>query len=71
MVGMRIAIRAPERLEKLALLDTNADAETKSKLPSYRVMAFLERHFGAFPLLLDRLEPIFFSPATRRERPRS
>jgi 3-oxoadipate enol-lactonase len=69
MVGMRLAIRTPERIEKLALLDTNADAETPSKLPSYRVMAFLEKHFGAFPLLLDRLEPIFFSPATRRDRP--
>lgn len=69
MIGMRIAVRAPKRLEKLALLDTNADAETTSKLPSYRVMAFLERRFGAFPLLLDRLEPIFFSPATRKERP--
>ncbi len=69
MVGMRLALRSPERVEKLCLLDTNADAETKEKLPSYRVMAFIARRFGAVPLLLDRIEPLFFSPATRRERP--
>lgn len=69
MIGMRLALRAPERIEKLGLLDTNADAETREKLPSYRVMAFVARRFGAVPLLLDRIEPLFFSPATRRERP--
>lgn len=69
MVGMRLAIRAPHRIERLALLDTNADAETREKLPSYRVMALLARLFGAFPLLLDRIVPIFFSETTRATRP--
>lgn len=69
MVGMRAALRRPERVRSLALLDTNADAETREKLPSYRVMAFVARRLGAVPLLLDRLEPIFFSPRTLVERP--
>lgn len=69
MVGMRLALQAPERIERLALLDTNADAESKEKLPSYRVLAFLARTIGPFPMLLDRIVPIFFSPATRRTRP--
>lgn len=69
MVGMRLALRHPRRIERLALLDTNADAETKEKLPSYRVLAFLARTIGPIPMLLDRIVPIFFSPETIRERP--
>lgn len=69
MVGMRAALRKPERVRSLALLDTNADAEAREKLPSYRVMAFVARRLGAVPLLLDRLEPIFFSPRTLVQHP--
>ncbi len=69
MVGMRAAIRRPERIASLVLLDTNADAETPAKLPSYRAMAFVARRLGALPLLLDRIQPIFFSPRTPIERP--
>jgi len=69
MVGMRLALRAPGRIERLALLDTNADAETREKLPSYRIMALLARLFGPFPLLLDRVVPIFFAPASVESRP--
>ncbi len=69
MVGMRAALRAPQRIERLALLDSNADGESPEKLRAYRVLAFVARRFGALPPLLDRVEPIFFSPRTRVERP--
>lgn len=69
MVGMRAALRRSERITSLALFDTNADAEVRENVPKYRVMAAIARRFGAVPLLLDRMEPIFFSPRTRRERP--
>jgi pimeloyl-ACP methyl ester carboxylesterase len=69
MVGMRLGLRAPERLAGLALFDTNAHAESRRKLPSYFAMAAVARRVGAFPLLLDRLEPIFLAKATRREQP--
>lgn len=69
MVGMRAALRRPERIASLVLLDTNADAESPEVLPRYRAMAFVARRFGAMPVLLDRLEPIFFSPRTRAEKP--
>jgi len=69
MVGMRAALRSPERIRSLILFDTNADAESPDKLPKYRAMAFLARRFGALPLLLDRLVPIFFSPRTTTDRP--
>lgn len=69
MVGMRLALAAPHRIELLALLDTNADAESKEKLPSYRALSLVARTLGPIPFLLDRLEPIFFAAATRRDRP--
>lgn len=69
MVGMRLALRAPARVERLALLDTNADAETKEKLPKYRVLTLLARAFGAAPFILDRVVPIYFSPSSQKERP--
>lgn len=69
MVGLRAALRSPDRIEGLVLFDTNANAESRDKLPRYRALAFLARRFGALPMLLDRMEPIFFSPRTRAERP--
>lgn len=69
MVGMRLCMRAPERVERLALIDTNADAETKEKLPKYRVMTLVARLFGPIPALLDRVVPIYFSPSTIESRP--
>lgn len=70
MTGMRLALRHPERLRSLALLDSNADRETRSKLPAYRAMSLISRAVGAgVPLLLDRLEAIFFADSTRREQP--
>ncbi len=61
MTGMRFALRYPERVRRLALLDTSAAAESRRKLPSYHAMAFVARRVGGIPLLLDRLEPIFFT----------
>lgn len=69
MVGMRLALRAPSLLAGLVLFDTNAHAESRRKLPSYLVMAAIARRVGTVPLLLDRMEPIFFSKATRESRP--
>jgi 3-oxoadipate enol-lactonase len=67
MVGMRLALRQPDRVASLVLIDTNADVESRDKLPAYRVLALFARLVGRSPRLLDRLEPIFFSPRTIRE----
>ena len=69
MTGMRVALRHPDRLRSMALLDTSADREARRKLPSYRVMAFVARRVGALPMLLDRIEPLFFTRETRRSQP--
>lgn len=70
MTGMRFALRYPERVRRLALLDTSAARESRRKLPSYHAMAFVARRVGAIKLLLDRIEPLFFtrdSVAHRRD----
>ncbi len=69
MVGMRLALRSPGRLAGLALFDTSAKAESRRKLPSYLAMTAIARRFGALPFLLDRIEPIYLSRATRAEQP--
>ena len=69
MIGMRLALRAPERLVGLALFDTNARAESRRKLPSYFAMATIARRIGATPLILRRLPAIYLSEKTRREQP--
>lgn len=69
MVGMRLGLRIPERLSGLALFDTSAHRESRRKLPSYLAMTAIARRFGALPFLLDRIVPIYLSPATRRDRP--
>ncbi|MBX3268940.1 MAG: alpha/beta fold hydrolase [Sandaracinaceae bacterium] len=68
MTGMRLALRHPERVRRLALLDTSAAPEARANLPRYRAMAFVARHVGAVGLLLDRIEPIMFTADTVRHR---
>ncbi len=69
MIGMRLALRAPERLAGLALFDTNARAESRRKLPSYFAMATVARRIGAVPLILRRLPAIYLAEKTRRDQP--
>ena len=66
---MRFALRCPERPLSLALLDTSAAAEDVRKLPSYHEMALVAVHLGPLNALLDRIDPIFFAEATRRDQP--
>lgn len=69
MAGMRLALRHPERLKRLALIDTSANRESRRKLPSYHAMAFIARRLGAIGILLDRIERIFFTADTVEHRP--
>lgn len=45
-VGMRLAIRHPELLQSLALLETSADPEPQENIPRYRLLALITRWFG-------------------------
>ncbi|MEZ4511166.1 MAG: alpha/beta fold hydrolase [Chloroflexota bacterium] len=72
-VGMRLAIRYPELLKSLILLETSADPEPKENLGRYRMLNFIARWFGIRPVA-GRIMPIMFGqtflhdPARAAER---
>lgn len=68
MMAMRLALASPERVDKLALLDTSAAPEVLKKRPSYHAMTVVARRFGAIAPLIDRIEPIFFTKHSVRNR---
>ncbi len=59
-VGMRLAIRQPELLKSLILMETTADPEPPQNKGPYRKLAFIGRWLG-FRLVVDKLMPIMFS----------
>lgn len=68
MMAMRLALAFPERVDRLALLDTSAAPEVLKKRPAYHAMTIVARRVGAIPLLLDRIEPIFFTRESVQNR---
>ena len=59
-VGMRLAIRYPELIRSLILMETTADPEPEENKGPYRKLAFIGRWLG-FRLVVDRLMSIMFS----------
>jgi len=59
-VGMRLAIRRPELLETLMLLETTADDEPAENGPKYTQLNFVARWFG-LRLVIKKVMPIMFS----------
>ena len=58
-IGMRLAIRRPQLLKSLTLLETSADPEPQENLSQYRVLNFIARWFG-LGLVASRVMPIMF-----------
>lgn len=58
-VGMRLAVRRPELVRSLTLLNTSADAEPAENLPRYRTLNRVARWLG-LGLVADRVMPILF-----------
>jgi pimeloyl-ACP methyl ester carboxylesterase len=58
-VGMRLAVRRPELLRSLILLETSAETEPGQNRSRYRVMAFVARWLG-LRLVAGRVMPILF-----------
>jgi pimeloyl-ACP methyl ester carboxylesterase len=58
-VGLRLAIRRPELLRSLVLIDTSAGPEAPANVPRYRLLNFIARWFGFRPVV-DRVMPILF-----------
>jgi pimeloyl-ACP methyl ester carboxylesterase len=59
-VGMRLAIRQPELLKSLILMETTADPEPEENRGPYRKLAFIGRWLG-FGLVIGKLMNIMFS----------
>lgn len=69
MTAMRVAMRSPERVSSLVLIDTAAHPEPWGVRARNRVMAETGRMLGSVRPFLPIIERLVFSPTTRRERP--
>ena len=69
MVGMRLALRDPDRLDALILMDTSARPEKPVKKAGYRVLEAVAARTGAIPLVQKPILPLFFTAETMRDRP--
>ncbi|MFD3191619.1 alpha/beta fold hydrolase [Sedimentitalea sp. HM32M-2] len=58
-VGLRLALRHPELLKSLTLLDTSADPEPTENRGRYRLLNFVARWFG-LRIVVSRVMPILF-----------
>lgn len=58
-VGLRLALRRPELLKSLVLIDTSADVEEKSKLSQYNLLLKTVNLVGWKPVI-GRVMPILF-----------
>lgn len=58
-IGMRLAIRHPELLRSLILMETSADPEAEENAPKYKLLNLIAKWFG-FRLVAGKVMPIMF-----------
>lgn len=58
-VGLRLALRSPEMLRSLVLLNTSAESEPSGNRPRYHLMRLVARLLGPGPIV-GRLMPVMF-----------
>jgi pimeloyl-ACP methyl ester carboxylesterase len=68
MVALRAALDAPDRVDSLVLLDTDAGPETLGVRAKHAVLALLARTVGVRPVL-PQIAKLMFGPTTLRENP--
>jgi pimeloyl-ACP methyl ester carboxylesterase len=56
---MRLAVRYPELIKSLILIETTADAEPAENIPRYKMLNFVARWFG-LKWVIKRIMPIMF-----------
>ncbi len=59
-IGLRIGIRRPDLVKSLIMMDTSADAEPAEAMGEYKMMLFIVRWLGFWPVI-GRVMPIFFA----------
>jgi 3-oxoadipate enol-lactonase len=68
MVAMQLATMRPERLTGIAVFDTSCRREPLKNRLEYKALAAVLRALGPMPILLDRIEPLFFTEHSRKHR---
>lgn len=69
MTAMRVALRSPERVAGMVLIDSNAEAEAPLKRIRYGVLAETLRRLGVIDPLVAIGARIMFGKTTRAARP--
>ncbi|GAC1579106.1 MAG: alpha/beta fold hydrolase [Polyangiales bacterium] len=69
MVAMSLALGRPDRVGALVLIDSSCRREPLVNKLKYNALGRVFRALGGVPMLLDRVEPLFFSESSRAERP--
>lgn len=69
MTAMRLAMKAPDRVRALVLIDSNAARETWFRRFKYKILARMFAKKGMTDGLLARVAPIMFGATTCGERP--
>lgn len=59
-IGMRIALRRPELLKSLVLMDTSAQAEPASDLKQYDVLMWIVKYIGWWPVINKAMSLLFY-----------
>lgn len=70
MVGMRVAVKRPDLLKSLILINTSADGEPEEKKSSYALLNFIGRWFG-FGAVVWKVMPIMFGQTFLNDPARS
>lgn len=69
MAALHVALRHPERVRGLVLIDTSAAAEPVLRRIKYMTLAFLARTVGMHPALLEQAAAVAFGPTFRETQP--
>lgn len=70
MVGMRVAVKRPDLLKSLILIDTSADGEPEGNKSGYAMLNFIGRWFG-FRVVVNKIMPIMFGKTFLNEPARA
>jgi len=70
MVAMRIAIKHPELIKSLILIDTSSEPEPKNKMMKNKAMVFIAKYIGLKPLANEVIS-LFFGPAFLKDPKKS
>lgn len=59
-IGMRIAIKRPDLLASLVLMDTSAQAEPPSDIKKYRALMWIVKYIGWWPVINQAMQLLFY-----------